>query len=706
MKRKGEKGEKRDVNPNLAQAIKKVNETVRGFGFTQEEIGQAKKDLSHYMPKEVFFDKFRDDKASGIQGSALLYAIYAPQIVSDYFKEERRMGESGSQNPKSRRIQFEQFAGDIEDYIQNVFTGYHDDQERLKGGVWSVAVPSSTEKFNSYAYDPTMNDSRKSLCPHCKVSFWPVSAGNGNPKYKMTGGKPLREWRETPDQAPEHIRFNPSTGEEVEAGGYSYCGGRFKIYDVTAPDGTINIEAAEKLSGMNWDQLRQQDRVRTTAKEGSLKHYLVDEYLPEVEKILGGKVSYMKFSDEWVFEDSGVLYRQCRHPISLRSPASVIHDRIYQYTFKVTEKKSSGRTKTIMVYYCPKCPGDFRDKEGITTIEGPGRVVEVKCDDCGAFFNIDELPSDHIDSMSWTDPIASLNVPTMGEEGVASELIDTVGRRDIGPIEVEMAEIFEIFDKEIEQIARTLNVQGAQYAKEILMDWTINSLSYRELTEKYLVGIYRLHYTECADCGYTEDEKPSPNPGQNARYDQGLPVVLLQCPNRKTHPNHKVNLPQIATPQSGVVEIEPDELDPQQQLAVSRDEAVTQKKTDAEIAASIQDDNERRRFLGTNLIYHGDSRGTGRPGISYQVLDIEHGITQELSDSDPRSYKGENGNISQYTIQPAKRLIEAIVGALAQNPRIRERYQDALDVLDDWVKGMGESSTRFAKVKSFCRTKI
>ena len=692
-------GDKREMTPSNTSAISQINEIVKGLGFKQEELNQAKQDLSHFMPKEVFFDKFGNEK-----GWSLLYAIYAPQIVNDFFKEERGIGEK-RQNPKSRRIQYEELAGDPMDYVQSVFMGYHDDQDIFKGGVRSVALPSSSNSHNPYAYDPTMKDSRKSECPHCKSSFWPTSAGNCDPKYRITNGKPLREWRGSADQAPEHIKFNPTTGERQEDTGYSYCGGRHKIHNVTAPDGTVNVEAAEKLSGLGWDELRQQDRVRTTAKDGSLQHYLVDEYLSEVERLLGGRAAYMKFSDEWVFEDGGVLYRECRHPIALKTPASVIHDRISRYTFNISEKKSSGRVQNIAVYLCPKCPGEFKDTKGITSKKGEDRIVDVQCDECGAWFNVDELPADHISSMPWMSQQTSLNVSMPGEEGHLTEMVDNVGCRDIGFVEVEMAEIFDVFDKEIAEISKSLNVRGAEYSKEILTDWIINGLSFKDITEKYLAGIYKLHYTECADCGYTESEKPDPDESQKARYDQGLPVVLVQCPRRLSHPSHKVNLPEQAPAASqnvGEEEWVPEQ-DLHEELSTNRPEEAVQKKNDAEVAASIQDDDQRRRYLGTNLIYHGDSRGSGRSGISYQVLDIERGIVQELPPTDPKAYKGDNGAITRYIYHPAKRLIDAILNALKENPKIRDRHQDALDILDEWTKRIGEASTRFAKVKSFCR---
>jgi len=756
-------GEKRTLTPNHTQAISEINESIKSLGLKPEDISQAKKDLSHYMPKEIFFDKFGNEK-----GWSILFAIYAPQIIGDYFKEERGTGDK-SQNPRSRRLQFESYAGDCMDYVNTVFMGYHDDLDFFRGGVQNIAQPSSKDKFNRDAYDPTMKDSRKSECPHCKASFWSMSAGNGDPKYKMVNGRPLSEWRGSADQAPEHIRFNPSTGESVETGGYSYCGGRHKIYDVTSPNGAVDIEMAEKISGIGWDQLRQQDRIRTVAKEGGLRHYLVDENLPEVERLLGGKSAYMKFSDEWVFEEGSAIYRQCRHPITLKTPASVIHDRISRYTFNLSEKKSVGRSRKIKVYLCPKpgCCGVFRDVNDITskkhdkdaekalgeaikrdvekekikkeekaedlasgttildpdappveevagkerTLKG-GRIVDVQCEECGGWFNIDELPPDHISSQSWMKQQTSLNLETGGESGEGSkvEMIDNVGCRDIGFVEVEMAEIFDVFDKEIAEISRTLNVQGAEHAKEIMSDWTINGLNYREIAEKYLSDVYKLHYTECADCGYKENESPSPAPAQRVRYDQGLPIVLTQCPRRLTHPNHKVDLPSIAsispTPSSAPVQPTGNEelVAETDEMSTERPAEAVQKRTEADIAASIQDDDQRRRYLGTNLIYHGHSPSgdTTRLGVSYQVLDIERGIVQELSPSDPRSYQGDV-EITLYVFQPAKRLIDAILNALKDNPKIRDRHEDALDILQEWAKRLGESSTRFAKVKSFCK---
>ena len=698
MQRLGE--EKKRLAPQHTQSITQVNEIVKGLGFKKEEIDAARAELAKYMPKEVFFDKYANER-----GWSLLYAVYAPQIINDFFKEERGAAEK-RQSPKSRRIQYEGLGGDPLDYVQSVFMGYHDDQDVFRGGVRSVAVPKiSGDAHNPYPYDPTMLDSRKPVCPHCDASFWSASAGNCDPKYKMINGKPLREWRATPGQAPEPIKFNPTTGERQEETGYSYCGGRHPIYDITAPNGAVDIEAAERLSGLGWDQLRDQNRVRTIAKEGALKHYLVDQWLDEAERLLGGKAAYMKFSEEWIFEDGGELFRECRYPIALKSPASVIHDRIARYTFNVSDKKSSGRARKIKVYMCPKCPGEFKDVNDITSSKSEDPVKEVRCDECGLWFNIDELPEDAVHTMQYLDPQVSLNLSLQTEEGNASELIDTIPRRDIGYLEVEMAEIFDIFNEEIQSIARSMNVRGAEHAKEIFEDWIIGGLNYRELTEKYLAGVYKLHYTECGDCGYALDEKSNPNPAQRARYDQGIPVALVQCPRRTSDPRHKVDLSPATPAQKQEVNewagFAKKEL--RKELSTDRDLAAQEKQTEQQTAESIQDDNQRRQFMGTNLIYHGRGTQEGSPGISYQVLDVERGVAQPLPANDPRAYKGEQGVITREIYQPMERLIKAILAALAENPRIRDKHQETLDTLNEWSQQMGEMSTRFAKAKGFCK---
>jgi hypothetical protein len=45
-------GDKREMTPSNTSAISQVNEIVKGLGFKQEELTQAKQDLSHFMPKE------------------------------------------------------------------------------------------------------------------------------------------------------------------------------------------------------------------------------------------------------------------------------------------------------------------------------------------------------------------------------------------------------------------------------------------------------------------------------------------------------------------------------------------------------------------------------------------------------------------------------------------------------------------------------
>jgi len=701
MKRQSDR---KSLTPQHTKGIAQINEIIKGLGFSQADIDAAKQDLSHYMPKEIFLDKYGNEK-----GWSLLYAVYAPQIVNDFFKEERGPTEK-RQSPKSRRIQYEELAGDFDDYVQSVFMGYHDDQDVFKGGVRSVAVPSTANKINHYVYDPTQKDRRISVCPHCKVSFWSASAGNCDPKYKLINGKPLREWRDSADQAPEHIKFNPTTGERQEGIGYSYCGGRHEIYDITASNGTIDIEAAQRLSGVSWDELRNQDRIRSVAKDGALKHYLVDSLLGEVEKVLGGGAPYMKFGDEWVLEDGGKLFRECRYPIALKSPASVIHDRITRYTFNMSDKKSSGRSRKIKVYMCPKCPGDFKDINDITSEKGEGdRITEVQCDECGGWFDITTLPEEMTHTMQWLDPQVSLNVGMQDEEGHSIELIDTIPRRDIGYMEVEMAEIFDLFGKEIQDISRKLNIRGAEQAQDIFYDRFVNGFSYREITEKYLAGFYKLHYTECADCGYVRSEKSNPSADQNARYDQGLPIALTSCPNRLTDARHKVDIIAPVKTEAPVVNVyeQYEQKELRQDLSVNRPEEAVKKRTEQETASTIEDDNERRRYLGTNLIYHGRAPDdSGVAGTSYQIIDIERGISQQIPANDPGAYKGDQGVITRNIYQPAERLIKAILMSLKNNPRIRDKHKDVLDTLEKWDKELTESSTRFAKVKGFCGLKI
>lgn len=716
-------GESREFSPEHRQAFEDVNKIVQQLGFSRDDVAEARQELSYYMPKEVFLDKYGNE-----EGWAKLYAIYAPQIIHDFFKTEKRPGER-RQSPTSRRLQYQEVAGDAMDYVQSVFMGYHDDQDQLTGGVRSVALPSKPEAgfSNKYVYDPAQRATRPTVCPHCKVSFWSMSAGNGDPQYKTMDGSPLAEWRDDPLEAPEHIRFNPKTGEQQESGGYSYCGGRHQIFDVTLPEGGVNVEEAERIAGLNWDELRAQNRIRQVPGQGGVKFYLVDELLDDVEKKLGGDASYKRFGADWVIEDGGQLYRQCRHPITLKSPASVIYDRIARYTYNLSEKRTQGRAHRIKVYMCPECPGEFKDVTDITTgKDGKEKVTMVQCDDCGAWFDIAELPEDHVYSMQWVDKQKSLNI-SGDDEGRASELIDTIESNDIGQLQIELAEILDIFDQEIQKISQSLNVRGAEYAKDVFEDWVISGLDLKEITEKYFTGIYKLHFTQCLDCGARtgvdmDDEKSNPDAEAKASYDQGFPVVMTQCPRRNNDSRHKVELPttQVQEPEEQQVEqVQTTTISPwgapQKTPEKERsdvfapgerpDLATTAPKVDTVDQAVKQlDDEQRRRFLGLNIIYHGRApKGTNAPGVSY-LVNPETRTSEALPASDPRSYNGEGGIITRHIYAPAQRLIKSILEALQNNPRIRDKHTETLDMLNDLAEKSMRDATRIARIRSFCKT--
>ena len=719
-------GEQREFTPDHRQAFEDINKVVNQLGFSSDDYSSARQELSKYMPKEVFLNKYGNE-----DGWSMLYALYAPQIVHDFFKTEKRPGEK-RQSPTSRRLQYQEVAGDAMDYVQSVFMGYHDDQDQFTGGVRSVALPSDEDAGfnNKYVYDPAQRRSRPTVCPHCKVSFWTMSAGNGDPQYEIVDGSAVAEWRGDPLEAPEHVRFNPKTGEKQESGGYSYCGGRHEVFDVSLPEGGVDIELAEKIAGMSWDDLRTQNRIRSVPGEGSVKFFLVDELLDDVEKKLGGDVAYKKFSGDWLYEDGGKLYRQCRHPITLKSPASVIYDRIAKYTYNLSEKRTQGRAHRIKVYMCPECPGEFKDIDDITTgKEGKSKVSVVQCDDCNAWFDITDLPEDHKYSMQWVDKQRSLNV-SIGDEGRVSELIDTVESHDIGQLEIELVEIFDIFDEEIQKISRDLNVRGAEYAKDVFEDWVVSGLDLKELTEKYFIGTYKLHYTECLDCGArtgvdTDDEKSNPDATSKSSYDQGYPVVMTQCPRRNSDTRHQVELAQtqIQAPEEQQVEqphttsVAPAWGGPQKdptQLAKTdlheqgeeRGELATEPAKVDQVDQTVRDldDEQRRRYLGLNLIYHGRApKGTDVPGISY-LINPETESSEALPASDSRSYKGDDGIITRHIYAPAQRLIKSIIEALENNSRIRDKHSETLDMFNDLAEKSLLVARKIARVRSFCKT--
>lgn len=704
MARRRRYADKRELTPEHTKALAEINNIINSLGFSPEEVDAAKQELSKFMPSKVFLDRFGDQ-----EGWAMLYAVYAPQIVNDYFREEK--GAEKRQSPRSRRYQYEELAGDFMDYVQSVFMGYHDDQDMFRGGVRSVAVAPEEDNPNRYVYDATMKNKRPSVCPHCGVSFWPKSAGNCDPDYQYIDGEPIREWRATEEEAPEHIRFNPTTGEKET--GYSYCGGKFEIFDVTTQEGGIDIERAEQISGQSWDELRSQNRIRTIEYEGGMRYFLVDPYLNEVEHLLGGDVAYKKFNQGWIVEQNGQLFRQCRHPITLKSPHSVIQDRIRRYTFNVSEKKSVGRTRKIKVYMCPECSGGFRDVEGVTSGKGDMEpVTEVRCDDCGEWFSIENVSDDMVYQMQWVDPQVSLNMTLQDEDGRLSELVDTISRKDIGQLEIEMKELLSVFQEEINNLSTSVKLRGAKDAADVLEDWVINGMNLREITEKYLGDLYQLHFTQCLDCGHIEVEKPNPDASAKARYDQGLPYVMVQCPHRMfgtNDPRHMIELPPDQTPEREEEVEEVDEYAAQynkpehRDMETTRDELVVKKKSEKDTANTIGDPEQRRKFLGTNLVYHGSApQKSGLPGISW-LYNAETNSAERLPPDDPRSYKGENGVITPLIYAPAQRLIQDILKKLRENSVIRNKHEEVLDMLDQWARELAEAAGRTARVKGFCK---
>lgn len=709
---------KRELSPEHNQALVEVNKTIRSLGFSQAEIDEVKKDLASYMPQAVFLDKYGNE-----EGWAKLYAVFAPQIVHDYFREAKRGGER-AQSPRQRRLVFEEFGGEPMDYVDTVFMGWHDGSERFRGGVQSVAVSNTKANPNNYVYDPRRNTTKKSICPHCKVSFWEYTAGNTDPQYQYmidpnTQEKfPLSEWEEDPDRCPEHIRFNPSTGERVEKGGYSYCGGHHRVYDVTSDVGEIDIELAERLSGLSWDTLADSDRVRAIEAptgEGTdteLRYILVDEFLNKVEYKLSksGSAPYKIFSADWIYQDDdGQLYRECRHPIDLKSPASVIYDRIAKYTYLATGAGKGEQAQKIKAYSCPNCPGQYLDKERITeAIEDQEPTYVVQCDDCGIAFDIRDLdPDTDVSEMSYLPPQISLYSadPTRDE---ATHLVDTLGdpRSGISELAVQVIEVVEMFEEEIENAAKATNIRGADRATDIFLDWVLNGLDYKEITKKYFSDYYRLHYTECLDCGYKRDEKANPEPIYKEKYDVGLPVLMTECPRRYSHPNHKVDITAADTPLQEEQVEEVDELE-NMITSVSREghnpQDEPEETTPAE-ANLIQDDEQRRRHTGTNLLYHGQApKGSGLTGVSYRVMDIERGVSEKLSQDDPRAYRG-RGVITPYIYQPTRRLLRAIIAALNSSPKLKAKHEQAVEVLTEWGESLLEASKRKAKsFKGFCK---
>ncbi len=720
-------GDKKELTPQHYEALDQINGIIRGLAFKKDDVQTAKDELARYLPKQVFLDKYGHE-----DGWAILYAIYAPQIVNDYFREAKRHGEK-VQSPKHRRHMFEELGGDSMDYVQNVYMGYQEraikedasESSPFRGGIRSVAVPGT-----KYVYNPSLGGKKDVICPHCKVSFWEHLAGNTDPQYQHAEDKdginqPVRPWRGNKEEAPEHVRYNPSTGDRTPSGataGYSYCGGQFPIYDVTTNTGEPDIEAAERLSGVPWDTLVDQERVQTLDLDGDQRYFLVDEHLDEVEHKLqeSGHAPYKVFNDDWLVREmdsetglpsenlvqgsGGEYYRECRHPIDLKSPSSVIYDRIAKYTYQAPTGKTKQATK-IKVYKCPNCPGEFQDIEGIT--KGADGKTEVQCDGCGSTFNINDLSKDEIYEMTYVPKQISLWT-SPGAEG-EGHLIDTLGQEDIGFAAPQVAEVIHMFEDEINKAAMATKIRGAEHAADIFFDWVVQGLNYKEITQKYFSDLYQLHYTQCLDCGYTEEEKANPDKYHKEYYDAGIPINLKACKLRYSHPNHKVELPSNETPEQEeqVEQANPfaAHKDTSRETRVNKTEVPIKQKTDPG-AEFIEDEEMRRRYLGQNLIYHGQApKGSGLPGVSYLVKDVEKRISEKLDPADPRAYKGDGGVITSYIYAPTSRLIKAVIQSLRSNQKLLSKYPDIVEILEEWGQHLEEQSQRLAKsFRGFCKT--
>jgi len=685
------------TNREYAEALVDLKSTIKQLGFSKEELDDAKKQLSSYMPQQVFLDRFGTP-----QGQNLLYALFAPAILRDYYKLAK----------EHRRLRFEGVtAGGPTDYIDNVMMGYQDGSGDVHDGVLSVAIPNTEQKTNPWVYNPTLGN-RDSECPHCKVSFWAQSSGNGDPKYQQMKSRAIKEWRATPEEAPEHLKFNISTGERAEegAGGYDFCGGRHEVFLVTTPEGGLDMERAQALSGKPYEELKATNRIRQVERNGRVEYYLVDELLADVERklsnVTGGDKPFKHFDADWLQEVDGKFYRDCRHPIELKSPASLVRDRIKQY--QPTGGTKSDRVITIDVYKCPKegCPGQYRDVEGLTKGRDGPKVSLVQCDTCNNTFDITELSEDYHYKLPWVREHRSLDVAlTSSEEGGedAGTLGESItGGEDVSLMAVEMMEIIDLLENEIDKVGRSLNIKGAERAKDIFMDYAVNDLGLKGITNKYFPNLYKLHYTECLDCGYTENEKSNPDGEMAAKYDRGMPVNLLQCPRQKTDPRHRPAIEQAA-PKPATDDFS--SFRGQEETFYGTESPTLEKAKETEQAAEqITDVSQRRKFLGTNLVYHGRApEGSSAPGVSY-LIDVEQNSAQQLPTSDLRSYKGENGKITRHIYAPAARVLKAITDALKNNAKLREHYKSIADLLDDWSNHFRPHVASSRPHKRFCRS--
>lgn len=696
-----------DWDAGCQAAYEQLNEMIESFGYSPEDLNKIRTELERYMPPEVLFDKM-----SGDRGNNLMFALFATEALKVYC--------STRDSNISRRLLFERDQEPI-DFVMSVMTGYR------KSGVMENGILDLINQSSLSRYDPEGPSKKNTTCPHCEVSFWTHSADNGNPQYKNVDG-----WRETEEEAPEHIVVDKSSGARAQGqNGYHFCGGKHQIY-LLNPDGpTVNIELAERLGGASYEELSEAGRIRVVQRNGRSEYFLVDEYLPQVEEILQGKKSLntanrslKNFDENWIDEEgNGIFYRQCRFPIELLSPVQVAKKRVQFYQPYVSIQEG---VDVIDIYKCPNCNSSYRDREGITSkkLEDNLRVEVLRCKNCGEEFDINDPKVKHHrgKDVKFSD---SLDSTMAGEEdGGESEFtrLDVMeGKEGDDPaVQVEFAEFERLLHDEVIRIAQGLNIRGSENAWEIFED-IVEGKRLKDITEKYFSAYYQLHYSYCADCHYTMAEKPNPTGEDAQTYDQGLPVNLQRCPRRHESPQHQVNLDSdndsIDQQQDQEADLFDDDLDITDRERELEKVQLQDQLSEKEIANKISDSYERQKYLGLNIVYVGKAPDDRKEDLAtcYQVMgwDPKGDVyVPTMSHALPSGTYNGTARVTRHIYAPAERLLRKLREGLMQSPIVREhehaqwlfeKVQEGIEEAEELREAEASMSKR--KIRKFCKAK-
>lgn len=683
-----------DWDPGCQAAHEQIDEIIASLGFTPEKLKEVKNKLERYMPPDVLYDMMQ-----GKEGQNLIFALFAPEALKAY---------CGSRDTSvSRRLLFEKDQEPI-DFVMSVLTGYR------KSGVIENGILDLINKDSRSRYRPGGTGEKDTKCPHCGVSFWAHSAGNGDPKYQN-----LPEWRKDSEGAPEHVVVDKTTGSPApEQSGYHFCGGKHKI-ELLNPEGTVDIERAERLGGKPYEQLQSEGRIRVVQRNGQTQYFLVDEKLPQVEELLESKASLKqvapslkRFDANWIVESSpGVFYRQCRHPIELLSPAQVAKKRI-QFYHPYTSIEEGVRY--IDIYKCPKCHASYRDREGITDKrKGEQRVEALKCHNCGEEFDITDPNVKHTKGKDIKyDDSLDASLVGGGSEDDDGEFTQqrVVKVEDNQLAKLEMEEFISLLESEVIRIAQKLNIRGAENAWDIIHA-AIEGQGLKEIAEKYYSAYYRLHFSQCLDCGFTMDEKSNPAGSAAVMYDKGLPINMQRCPHRHESDKHKPkDVKTVSEVETEEESLFGDSLEVTEHEQEAKKVQEQQKMSEEETAKNIQDPYERQKYLGLNIMYVGRPTQSKELAECYQVVGWDYNLVPtDARQMNSSAYTGD-ARVTRHIYAPAERLIDRIRESLKESTVLKgyDYYEWVLrqlkKITSSDVEGTdGEVKEGKKRVRKFCK---